>query len=107
LHSATGVFAAKTNELSVAELNLNQQRSTHEGNKRDVSAQVWSRHRIEAIGETVVSSRTMNPAMMIKNQPKALDREKHGRNRNNTGSIQDHMMIGASRFKVPIISYMI
>lgn len=43
------------------------------------------------------SNRTMNPEMMIKNQQKVLDREKHDRNRDNRGSIQDHMMMGSSK----------
>jgi hypothetical protein len=35
----------------------------------------------------------MNPNTMIKNQLKAVDREKHGRNLDNTGSIQDQTMM--------------
>ena len=39
------------------------------------------------------SSRMMNPNTMIKNQPNVVDREKHGRNLDNTGSIQDQTMM--------------
>lgn len=53
------------------------------------------------------SNRMMNPYIMTKNQKKVLDREKHGRNLDNTGSIEDHMMMTPSfRFQVPIIMYM-